>query len=390
MRSPRGEFSLFSAVPPGEGDDVTTDRRDIRAFLERESTRGLFTSEVDTWLSSHSPEFSRALGAAGFIGMTWPVEYGGRAASDAQRLAVIEELLAAGAPVAAHWFADRQIGPSLLRQGSDEQRQAFLPPMARGELYFCIGMSEPDSGSDLGSVRTNAGRVADGWRVNGSKTWTSHADRAHHMLALVRTGAPTLPHREALTQLIIDMSSPGITVRPIRMLDGREDFCEVFFDDVFVPDTRVLGRVGAGWKQVLGELGFERSGPERFLSTFPLISALSASGASSDYVRTKAGELVARLVVLRAMTARVNTRLGDATAPAFAAAVVKDLGTAWELDSLSLAGAWLSEVESEPRAEDELARLYAAALAHSPSFTLRGGATEVMRDIIARGWESTL
>ncbi len=382
--SARAELSLFRDTPPPDGDDVLAERRDIRAFLTSASESGLFTPEVDTWLSCFNPEFTRALGAAGYIGMTWPAAYGGRDASVSQRLAVVEELLAAGAPVAAHWFADRQIGPSLLRHGTEKQRATFLPPMARGELYFCIGMSEPDSGSDLGSVRSRAVQVDGGWRVNGSKTWTSHGDRAQHMLALVRTGQPGVAHKEALTQVIIDMSAPGVTVRPITMLDGREHFCDVFFDDVFVPDERVLGRVGSGWAQVLGELGFERSGPERYLSTFALLAGLSSAGATSDYVRTNAGELLARLVVLRAMTARVNIRLDGPAAPGVAAAVVKDLGTSWELDSLNLAGAWLTET-----ADEELSRLYREALDHSPAFTLRGGATEVMRDIVARGWGPT-
>jgi acyl-CoA dehydrogenase len=381
----REELALFRDPLPPEGSDTTVERERIRAFLARASAEGLFTPQVDSWLSSHSAEFTRALGAAGFIGMTWPARYGGRGATVAQRLAVIEELLAVGAPVAAHWFADRQIGPSLLRHGTEEQRRAFLPAIARGETFFCIGMSEPDSGSDLGSVRTAAVHVDGGWRVSGSKIWTSHADHAHHMLALVRTGAPGEPHRKALTQVIIDMSAPGVTVRPIRILDGREHFCEVFLEEVFVPESRVLGQLGAGWAQVLGELGFERSGPERFLSTFPLISGLVARGTDSDHVRVRAGELIARLVVLRAMTARVNSRLADPTAPAVAGAVVKDLGTAWELDSLSLADAWLDDHDDT----GDLGQLHAEATAHSPAFTLRGGATEVMRDIIARAWEAS-
>lgn len=362
-------LAIFRAGLPPETAEITRERGRVRQFLRDAVATGLMTPRCDGWLSGHSPEFSRELGRRGWIGMTWPREYGGRAATSATRLAVVEELLAAGAPVAAHWFADRQIGPSLLRHGTPEQRASFLPPMSRGELYFCVGMSEPDSGSDLGSVRTRATRADEGWTVTGSKIWTSHAQHAHHMLALVRTGDGT--PSVSLTQLVIDMRSPGVTVRPIRTMDGREHFCEVFLDEVHVPDDRVLGIVGNGWRQVLGELGFERSGPERFLSTFPLLAA--DPPATAEF-----GSLVARLVVLRAMAGRVAAHLDGAQAPAVAAAIVKDLGTRFENDSLDAARAWL---DSSP--------LLDQAQTHAPGFTLRGGTNEIMRDIVARALELT-
>jgi alkylation response protein AidB-like acyl-CoA dehydrogenase len=258
--------------------------------------------------------------------------------------------------------------------------------MARGELYFCVGMSEPDAGSDLGSVRTRAIRKDGGWMVSGSKIWTSHAQHAHHMLALVRTGNAGEKRSKSLTQVIIDMAAPGITIRPIRMLDGRRHFCQVFFDDVFVPDERVLGNPGGGWGQVLGELGFERSGPERFLSTFPLLAGITRASGGDPAL----GELTARLVVLRAMSARVAAHLGGAEAPGVPAAIVKDLGTAFENDSIDTAREWLANRAShhhlDDDADDGLAGLLAQAQARAPGFTLRGGASEIMRDIIARAW----
>src|SRR5699024_10502865 len=192
-----------------------------------------------------------------------------------ERFAVTEELLAAAAPVAAHWIADRQIGPSLLRFGTEEQRRMYLPGIARGEVYFGIGMSEPDSGSDLASVPTKGVRPDGGWLVTGTKVWTSGAPHAHAFFALVRTAPLDSSHRHAgLSQLIVPLDSTGVTIRPIHLLTGEHHFNEVVLDEVFVPDSMVLGEVGQGWHQVTSELAFERSGPERFLSTYPLIAVL--------------------------------------------------------------------------------------------------------------------
>jgi acyl-CoA dehydrogenase len=384
------ELTLFADELPCDTLEIAQERARVRAFIAEATESGLVVPACDSWLAGHSPEFSAELGRRGWIGMTWPTRYGGREASTSMRLAVIEELLAAGAPVAAHWFSDRQIGPSLLRYGTEDQRRRFLPDMAAGTLHFCIGMSEPDSGSDLGSVRTRARRVDGGWRLNGSKIWTSFAQHAHWMLALVRTGEPGLRASEALTQVFIDMTGPGLSVRPIRMIDGREHFCEVFFDDVFVPDERVLGEVDAGWRQVLGELGFERSGPERFLSTFPLLTEIADRRRDLALPTEKAtAQLLARLLVLRAMVGRINQRLEAGEAPGVAAAVLKDSGTMLEVESLEVARASLEDVSGRDDHYHQALALLRQAQSHSPGFTLRGGASEVMRDIVARSWRLT-
>lgn len=345
---------------------VAAERDRVRAFLDRAD----FTPMVDGWMAGFSPAFSRALGAEGWIGSTWPSRYGGRELPNRVRHAVIEELLAAGAPVAAHWFADRQIGPSLLRHGTQEQRRRFLPAIARGELYFSVGLSEPDSGSDLASVRTRATRQdSGGWLVDGAKVWTSHAHEAHHVLALVRTSPPDPERRHAgLSQLIVDLRAPGVTVRPIRSLDGAHHFNEVVFDDVRVPDGDVLGVVGNGWPQVIEELSYERSGPERFLSTFPLLSTVDGPAL---------GHLYSRVWALRQLSTGVAAALDDARAagpPSLDAALVKDLGTGVELDVIDA-------VRRTGRPHPLLAQAQLA----SPGFSLRGGTTEIMRGIIAAG-----
>ena len=250
-------------------------RAQVREFLADERAAGAWRPRADVWLSGWDERFTKELGRRGWLGMTIPVEYGGHGASPLERYVVTEELLAAGAPVAAHWVADRQIGPTLLRFGTEEQRRRYLPGIAAGEVYFGIGMSEPDSGSDLASVRTKAERVDGGWALTGTKVWTSGAHRARAFFALARTAPRDEAHRHAgLSQFIVELSSPGVTIRPIPLLTGAHHFNEVVFDGVFVPDAMVLGEIGSGWHQVTSELAFERSGPERFLSTYPLLAAL--------------------------------------------------------------------------------------------------------------------
>jgi alkylation response protein AidB-like acyl-CoA dehydrogenase len=247
-------------------------RRDVRSFLAEELAAGSFDPGCDSWLSGHDPAFSGRLAERGWVGMTVPPEYGGHGRGYLERYGVLEELLAAGAPVAAHWIADRQTGPLLLRFGTEEQRHRFLPGIARGEIYFAIGMSEPDSGSDLASIRTSATPVQGGWSLRGTKVWTSHAHRSHYMITLVRTRRRGERKHEGLSQFLVNLHAPGVSVRPIELLSGEAHFNEVVFDDAFVPADMLIGTEGAGWAQVNCELAYERSGPERFLSTFPLLA----------------------------------------------------------------------------------------------------------------------
>jgi len=361
-------------------------RAEVRAFLAEQRAAGAWTPRADVWLSGWDEGFTKELGARGWLGMTIPVEYGGHGASSLDRYVVTEELLAAGAPVAAHWVADRQIGPSLMHYGTDEQRRRFLPGIARGEVYFGIGMSEPDSGSDLASVRTKAEKVDGGWELTGTKVWTSGAHHAHAFFALARSAPRDDTARHAgLTQFIVELDAPGVTIRPITLLTGAHHFNEVVFDRVFVPDALVLGEVGAGWTQVTGELAFERSGPERYLSTYPLLAALVGELAGSDHApRRDVGALVSRLWTLRRMSLAVAGALETGAAPELAAALVKDLGTRFENEVVD-AARLLVAIPPDPGAESGFARLLADAVLHAPGFTLRGGSNEVLRGIVARG-----
>lgn len=314
--------------------------------------------------------------------MTWPREYGGGGRSFLERYVVTEELLAAGAPVAAHWIADRQSGPLLLKFGTEEQRMKFLPPVTRGESFFSIGMSEPDTGSDLASIRTSAVKVDGGWCVNGSKIWTSGAHMNHFMVTLVRTEPASENRHAGMSQLIVDLKGPGVTVRGIKNLAGESDFNQVFFDDLFVPDNHVVGEPGNGWVQVMSELGYERSGPERFLSSFlVLVEFIRDTGPEpTDEQAALIGKLVAELVTLRRMSISVAGMLEIGKLPDTEAALIKELGNSFE----RMVPETIRGLASADASERFLNTLNDTVL-HAPSFTLRGGTREILRGVIARG-----
>lgn len=376
-------------LPPApispEADKV---RQDVRRFLEGEQASQSFVPRVDCWTSSVDREFSRKLGANGWLGMTWSAAYGGHERSALERYAVTEELLAAGAPVAGHWIADRQSGPSILRFGTEAQKLHFLPRIAAGECYFAIGMSEPDSGSDLASIRTRAVRIASGdWVLNGTKVWTTNAHVADYAIVLVRTSPVDPRNRHAgLSQLLVPLNLPGLSINPIRSLDGGHDFNEIVFQDVVVPGEMLLGEAGNGWHQVTAELAFERSGPERFLSTYPLIAAFAERVADTGNPagQSALGRIAARMFALRHMSMRVAAALDRGELPNVPAAVVKDVGTRFESDVIREIRAVL-DVDASLESSDPLERALAEAQLHAPGFTLRGGTNEILRGIVARG-----
>ncbi|MBC2778981.1 acyl-CoA dehydrogenase family protein [Parasphingopyxis marina] len=361
-------------------------RAELRAFFAS-SVKGMTPARRARSWSGWDEEFSRALGQRGWIGMTWPEELGGRGASQLERYAVVEELLAAGAPVAAHWIADRQSGALLLRYGNEALKADMLPRIAAGELYFCIGMSEPGAGSDLASLRTRATATEGGWRVNGSKIWTTHAQHCHYMIALVRTGADAGDDRHAgFSQLVIELASPGVTVRPIEDQTGDAHFCEIFLDDVFVPAEQLLGQEGEGWNQVTAELALERSGPERFLSSHVLIEQLLATlcDQPGNTLTALTGAWAAELWTLRQMSLAVAAKLESGENPMIEASIVKDLGARFEQSvPRDLQAAYDDDAWGHD--DGDLRETLSYLTAASPSFSLRGGTREILRGIIARG-----
>ncbi|MEP5937234.1 MAG: acyl-CoA dehydrogenase family protein [Erythrobacter sp.] len=364
-------------------------RASVKEFLQ-EALAGMPAQErARTW-SGFDADFSKALADRGWLGLTLPERYGGAGKDAFSRFVLVEELLAAGAPIAAHWIADRQSGPLLLAFGTEDQRQKYIPPICRGEMFFCIGMSEPNAGSDLASVRTRAEKdesgPSAGWRLNGSKIWTTYAHKSHYMIALVRTSGTPDDRQAGLSQFIIDLSLPGITINPITLGTGDSDFSEVHFDNVLLPADALVGEEGNGWKQVNAELAFERSGPERIYSSLILLDLWTKKLAdnASDADKVRLGKLIARLAPLRAMSLAITGQLAKDESPLIEAALLKDLGT--ELEQaipLEIADA----VAADPTADldPELMKTLAFLLQLSPVFSLRGGTREILRGMIARG-----
>jgi len=352
-------------------------RLSVRALTDGWIAEGRYQPRSDSWVRSFDITFSKALAERGFIGMTWPKRVGGGELSNRDRLAVTEELLRAGAPVAAHWIADRQIGPAILRHGSADLQQEILPSIASADAFFCLGMSEPEAGSDLAAVRTSARKVDGGWVLRGRKQWTTGAHLATHAYVLARTSASERKH-DGLSEFVIDMASPGVTVAPIVDMAGQHHFNEMLLEDVYVPAGRLLGDENNGWRQVIEQLSFERGGPERILSTYPLL--IEAFGRIDSIGRQGAeaalGVLVARLATLRQMLWDLAAELDAGGAPVQKAATLKYLGNTFERDIIEFAH---DHVESRA-----LNSGYGQSLLAAPGFSIRGGAADVLLSIIAR------
>ncbi len=378
----------FTAPPP---PDPTAEalRQEVRDFLAAELRDRPASARAESW-SGNDPAFSRKMGARGWIGMTWPKQYGGQERSALDRYVVLEEMLAAGAPVGYHWVADRQSGPNILRNGTQAQRDLILPRIAAGECSFCIGMSEPDSGSDLAAARTRAQPVQGGWLVNGTKVWTSGAHKADYMILFCRTGAKSDDRHAGASQFLVDMKQArtgGMTVRPIIDMRGAHHFNEVAITDLLLPQDALLGKEGDGWAQVTAELAFERSGPDRFLSAFTLlVEVVRALGPDApDRAAVAIGRLTSHILALRRLSRSVAGMLQDGEDPALQAALVKDLGNVLEQETVEVVRLL---VDVEPTEEDGSPPL-TAVMAHlvmtAPSFSLRGGTREILRGMIARG-----
>jgi alkylation response protein AidB-like acyl-CoA dehydrogenase len=361
-------------------------RDEVRAFLKEQFSGAAPVKRAKSW-GGFDREFSRRVGARGWIGMTWPKKYGGHERSFLERYVVMEEMLAAGAPVSAHWVADRQSGPLLIRFGTEAQRQKILPRIVAGELAFAIGMSEPDSGSDLASIRTRAARTEGGYLVNGTKVWTSNAHLSDYAIALFRTQVVPDKKHEGLTQFLVDLkTTKGITIRPIIDLAGKHHFNEVNFTDAFVPDEARVGNEGDGWKQVTTELGYERSGPERYLSSIALIRELVRHVAAhpDDRGAEAVGRMVASLATLRQMSTSVAAMLQAGETVNLEAATVKDVGVTFEQSIPELVHA-LMDLEPTLDSGSDLQQVLGYITQTAPSFSLRGGTREILRGIIARG-----
>lgn len=364
---------------------LTNEETSLRARVRRfvfDNERGDWPERTD--LPLVSARYSRLMGAEGLIGIDWPEQYGGGGQSAMSRYVVLEETLAAGAPTMAHTVAERQTGPLLLRFGTEQQRRTYLPRIVRGECFFCIGMSEPGAGSDLAALRMRAQRVDGGYLLKGSKLWTSLAHVSHYALVLCRTSDAEQRH-DGLSQIVVDLSSTGVTVRPILNLLGEHEFNEVFFDEVFVPSENLIGVEGQGWRQAMSELSFERGGPDRFLMNLTLFAKLIdvLGRAPSDHAAMEIGRLAATLSTLRHMARGVFAALSRGDDAALKAALIKDLGATFEQDVAETMRRLFDGAARRALPADLSAELDALIM-RAPSFSIRGGAREVLRGVVAK------
>ena len=325
----------------------------------------------DSWINGWSREFAEELGKRGWIGLTWPTEFGGQGRPAIDRLIIGEELIKAGAPIGAMWFADRQMGPTLMTYGRPDQQAEFLPDILAGRSVWCIGMSEPNAGSDLASLKTQAVRDGDDWVINGQKIWTSFGEVADYCYLICRTSTEGPPHA-GISEIIVPMDTPGIEVRPIKDMTTNRHFCEVFYTDVRVPAANLVGTEGGAFKQTMRQLEHERGGIDRLVSNYALYCiARDRADTSDPRVRAEIARLetkyrIGRILVIREVLHQ---------APAGFSAATKSFCTEHEWEVAQFVSRTLG-------AEATLWNDVTQGLAYAPGYTIMGGTSDVMRNIL--------
>ncbi len=352
---------------------LSPELEDLRSRARAVAQQGVADHGVhnDSWINGFSKEFSVTLAENGWVGMTWPSEFGGGGRPNIERVIMAEEMIGAGAPLAASWFADRQFGPSLFTYGTPDQQAEYLPDMLSGKSTWGIGMSEPDSGSDLASLKTAAERDGDVFVVNGQKIWTSGGALADYVYLICRTDATGRPH-EGVSELIVPMDLPGIEVRTIRDMVNNTHFCEIFFTDVRVPVENLVGVEGGAFKQTMVQLEHERGGIDRLVSNRPLYElALTRADRENPLVRQEIAQLESGYHVGRLLVYREVLR----QAPKGFSAATKVFCTEHQVRVADFASRILG-------AEAMLDNQSTLEICYSPSYKLAGGTSEVMRNIL--------
>ncbi len=369
-------------------------RQEVRDFLEGEIKQGLWQPSCDAWIMGHDLAFTKRVAAKGWIGLTWPKEYGGQGRSFVDRLIVTEEMLRYGAPAACHWFADRQIGGAIVHSGTDEQKTELLPLILKGEAYVGLGMSEPEAGSDLASLKTRAVEDGDDYIIDGQKVWTSGGSHMNWIYLVARTD-PTVAKHRGISEFIVNATLPGITVRPIEDITGGVHFNEVFFDSVRVPKRYLIGEKNQGWKQVLNQLDYERSGMERLMANYPLFEALiqytretrrNGKPLSEDpVIRAKLAQLRIELEIGRLHMYRVALVMDEGRAPNWESSMSKAYSTAFEqrlastaIEILGLYG----QLSPASKWVPMQGMAYHSYLS-SKGYSLQAGTSEVLKNILA-------
>ncbi|WP_327100644.1 acyl-CoA dehydrogenase family protein [Nocardia vinacea] len=332
--------------------------------------------------------FSRILADRGLLCLAWPEEFGGRGASVWEQTVVREEMWAHHEPRGAQYMGVNWVGPTIMRHGTPEQQRKHLPPIARGEVIWCQGFSEPDAGSDLASLRTAARRDGDGWRISGQKIWTSYATMAQWCFLLARTSKGERK-QQGLTVFLLPMSDPGIEVRPIRSMLGPHHLNEVFFDGVRATEADVLGRVGDGWPVVQEVLAFERVGIARYARCERLLQAAPAvlgerwdelpRELRGSWARLLTHCRRARLLAYQVLSLQSAGQVAPGDAAAYRIAV-----TRLDQDSAAV----LSEIAAFAAADDQAQHRFRRAVEdhwrYANAATVASGSIEMQRILLAR------
>ncbi len=370
-------------------------RQEVREFLEEEIKQGTFQPSCDAWIQGFSPEFTRKVAAKGWIGLTWPVEYGGRGGSHIDRLILSEEMLRYGAPAACHWFADRQIGGAIINYGTDKQKKEFLPKIIAGEAYVGLGLSEPEAGSDLASLRTRVTEDGDEYVVDGQKMWTSCAMVMNYIYIVARTD-PDAPKHRGISEFILPTDLPGITITPTIDITGSTAWAEVFFDGVRIPGGSLIGEKNRGFYQVVNQLDYERSGLERLMGNYPLFEAIIQFVKETErdgkplsketLIRQKLAQLQIEFEIGRLLIYRVVMVMEEGRAPNIEAAMAKAYCTTFEqrlakvaMEILGLYGQLWADSKWAP-----MLGMAPHSYLGSTGYSLQAGTTEVLRNVIAQ------
>jgi alkylation response protein AidB-like acyl-CoA dehydrogenase len=373
-------------------DEEEEFRAELAAFLDAEVPdwwRGMFVD--DDRAMPFTREMCRKLADRGWLTLTWPPEHGGAGADAWKQTIVREEMWAREEPRGPQYMNLSYIGPLIMRFGTPEQQRRFLPPMARGEVVWTQGFSEPDAGSDLAALRTVAVVRDDHYVVRGDKIWSSYADApADWCLLLARTNREA-PKHQGISVLLVDMTTPGITVRPVGTMAGPHEFNQILLDDVVVPRDCLLGEQDRGWEVVTTGLTFERVGIARYARARRILDLLvdyaNATGRTGDpHLRDQLADLRARYEAARLLNYRAVSMMAAGDVPAAEASIARMHGTQLE-QAVGHVGLELLGPAGQLRAGDEWAPLrgeiHRQWLRNIPT-TIAGGTLEVQKNIVAR------
>jgi alkylation response protein AidB-like acyl-CoA dehydrogenase len=360
-------------------------RSELEAWLKANLTHEVIEAGREGFEDEDTLEvlrgWNRALADAGWAAVAWPAEHGGRDATVAEQLAYLEVMSEAEAPGPVNVIGVANIAPAILDAGTQEQKDRFLAPMLRGDEIWSQGMSEPDAGSDLASLRTAAVVDGDEFVINGQKTWNSLGHHADWCQLYVRTD-PAAPKHKGISCLLVDMRTPGIEVRPLRTMTGDVLFSEIYFSDVRVPTTSLLGPLDAGWKVAMTTLSYERAGVAKLHLSLSarfadLVEETRRSGIELNPVqRDRLTQLYCRIACLRWSTARELESVGRGGRPSPAMGSLAKL--MWAEISQELAGVALGLV-----GPGALEGPWSKSLTASPGSSIAGGTSEINRNIVA-------